>query len=86
MEKFKQHYESIKREAEGKLREFQDIRDAEHEKLMEELAFCVFAANSSAKMGLLAVELLRPVLHNGELEDYRQAVHKRVRFYNKRAE
>lgn len=85
MESFKKHYESVKEEAENKIREFKLKEAASHEELFEELAFCVFAANSSAKMGLLAVELLKPVLHKGELEDYREVVYKKVRFYNVRS-
>ena len=86
MEDFVLHYEKVKPVAERKLSEFSKHKDSEHEALFEEMAFCVFAANSSAKMGLKAVELLKPVLHEGSLEDYRKAVWCKVRFYNKRSE
>ncbi|MFT4261372.1 MAG: hypothetical protein ACMXX9_02995 [Candidatus Woesearchaeota archaeon] len=85
MEHFKRHYGAVHAEAKQRLSEFKSKKDLEHEELFEELAFCVFAANSSAKMGLLAVELLKPVLHNGELNHYKEAVHKKVRFYNVRS-
>ena len=83
---FLDHYRNVEVEALSRLKDFEGFRDASHDDLFEELAFCVFAANSSAEMGLLAVELLRPVLHHGSLDDYKRSVHKKVRFYNKRSE
>jgi N-glycosylase/DNA lyase len=85
-EEFLNHYKVVEEHAKSKLNSFSSLRDASHEELFEEMAFCVFAANSSAKMGLLAVDLLRPVLHDGTLDDYKKCVFKKVRFYNKRAE
>lgn len=81
---FLKHYNVVEREAKAKLKEFKRIRNSNE--LFKEMAFCVFAANSSAEMGLLAVKLLKPVLDRGTLDDYKLAVHKKVRFYNKRAE
>jgi N-glycosylase/DNA lyase len=83
---FKQHYSNMKQEIAKKLSEFKTNQNASNNKFLEEMAFCVFAANSSAKMGLKASKLLRDVLENGTIDDYKQAVFKTVRFYNKRAE
>lgn len=85
-EEFHAHFLKRRPEIKKRLNEFKKIKDSNHIKYFEEMTFCVFAANSSAKMGLLAVDLLRPVLHKGSLEDYKSAVFKKVRFYNKRAE
>lgn len=83
---FLNHYTSVEHEAKTRLKEFEEKRNANNEELFEEMAFCVFAANSSADMGLLAVNLLKPILQNGTLDDYKLRVHKKVRFYNKRSE
>ncbi|MFP4567767.1 MAG: hypothetical protein ACLFN8_02380 [Candidatus Woesearchaeota archaeon] len=85
-DEFLKHYKHIEYEAQAKLKEFEHISKASEKKLFEEMAFCVFAANSSAEMGLLATKLLRPILDCGTLDDYKQAVYKKVRFYNKRTE
>ena len=83
---FLKHYASVEVEAKQRITDFEKLSEANNEKLFEELTFCVFAANSSAEMGLVAVDLLKPVLEKGTLEEYKERVHKKVRFYNKRAE
>lgn len=85
-QKFFEHYKNVEKKAQKKLKEFEKQKEANHDELFEELTFCVFAANSSAEMGLVAVELLKPVLKEGTLKNYKEAVHKKVRFYNKRSE
>lgn len=85
MKEFLKHYESVEPLAKKRLNEFKKLRNSSHENLLEELAFCVFAANSSAKMGILATDLLKDVLHKGSFEDIQKAVHKKVRFYNVRS-
>jgi N-glycosylase/DNA lyase len=86
LQKLKAHHKKRKKEIEKRLGEFRDNRTASDSKFLEEMAFCVFAANSSAKMGLKAVELLKDVMDKGNLADYKKAVYRKVRFYNKRAE
>ncbi len=85
-QEFIKHYKAVEPEAKRRIKDFEKIKCASNKELFEELTFCVFAANSSAEMGLVAVELLKPVLETGTLEDYKKRVHKKVRFYNKRAE
>jgi N-glycosylase/DNA lyase len=85
MDFFLEHYKKIEPLARKRLNEFKDLKNSSHEKLLEELTFCVFAANSSAKMGILSTDLLKDVLHEGSLEDIQKAVHKKVRFYNVRS-
>ncbi len=85
-QEFLKHYEAVEDEAKRRIKDFEKLKRASNKELFEELTFCVFAANSSAEMGLVAVELLKPILEKGTLEDYKERVHKKVRFYNKRAE
>ena len=85
-QEFFKHYKNVEKRAQKRLEEFEKLKNANHDELFEELTFCVFAANSSAEMGLLATRHLKPVLKDGTLDDYKKAVHKKVRFYNKRSE
>jgi N-glycosylase/DNA lyase len=86
LNKLKAHHLKRRKDIVSRLLEFKKNKNAANKKFLEEMTFCVFAANSSAKMGLIATKLLKDVLENGTLEDYRNAVYKKVRFYNKRAE
>ena len=79
------HYHNIKPTAENRLNDFTTKPDDNHT-LFKELTFCVFAANSSAEMGIKAVNLLEPVLHTGDEQTYKDRVHGKVRFYNVRSE
>lgn len=83
MDYFLKHYYKIEEEAELKLAEFAVSKT--DKELFEELCFCVFAANSSAKMGLLAVNLLKDVLHEGGFDLYLSKVKGKVRFFNVRS-
>lgn len=82
---FKEHYFSRQDEIRKRLKEFESFRDSSDKEIFEEVAYCVFAANSSAEMATTALKLLKPVLHSGSLEDYQKTVHKKVRFYNIRS-
>lgn len=84
-EKFKKHYMIVNPLVKKRLSEFQSFRNKGTKELFEEMTFCVFAANSSAEIATIALKLLKPVLHKGNLEDYQKAVHKKVRFYNIRS-
>ena len=80
---FRKYYISKSQEIDAKISEFEEV--FENGDLFEEIIFCVFAANSSAEMGLKASNLLKDNV-DGSLEDYRRAVYKKVRFYNIRSE
>ncbi|MGV8169271.1 MAG: hypothetical protein ACP5N3_04415 [Candidatus Nanoarchaeia archaeon] len=86
LNRLKEHHKKREKEIKARLSDFKKKKNAPDSEFLEEMAFCVFAANSSAKMGLKAAELLKDVLKHGSLEDYKKAVYKKVRFYNKRAE
>jgi N-glycosylase/DNA lyase len=79
------HYHDVKDQAKQRLQTFKD-KPQTNQALFEELTFCVFAANSSAEMGLKAVDLLEPVLHTGDETTYKDRVDGKVRFYNVRSE
>ena len=85
MKEFIAHYRKVNLEAIEKLKEFEKHYFSDSDTLIEELAFCIFAANSSAKMGLKAVELLRPVIKSKNPDKIQTALFKKVRFYNIRS-
>jgi N-glycosylase/DNA lyase len=86
LQKLKSHHIKNRKQIVSRLNDFKKNKNASNKSFLDEMAFCVFAANSSAKMGLKAAELLKNVLENGSLDEYKRAVYQKVRFYNKRAE
>lgn len=53
-----------------RLEEFQSVwRSGSNERLWEELVFCIFTAGASARMGIRAIEAVRPFLVTGEPEE-----------------
>jgi N-glycosylase/DNA lyase len=53
-----------------RLHEFRDVwSKGSDARLWEELVFCIFTAGASARMGLRAVEAIRPLLMDGNRED-----------------
>lgn len=81
--KFHKHYLAKESEIRARLAEFKKPRTEEF--LWEELIYCIFAANSSAKMAQTALSLLGPIHKTATLEQMQKAVHKKVRFYNIRS-
>jgi len=61
-----------------------DIKD--DYRLFEELAFCIFTANTSADMGLKAVDAVRNVLLNGTAKEMTRRLEGIYRFNNLRPE
>ena len=59
-------------------------RTGSHERLFEELTFCIFTAGASARMGLRSVESVRPVLMTGSTREIQRALTGRHRFPNAR--
>jgi len=49
--------------------ELRNIDKNDDERLFEELCFCIFTANTSAEMGLKAVDAVRDLLLNGKAEE-----------------
>ncbi|HYV83862.1 MAG TPA: hypothetical protein VE931_10120, partial [Pyrinomonadaceae bacterium] len=56
-----------RKEIRKRLREFQDVwRNGSDARLWEELAYCIFTAGASARMGLNSVDAVRPLLLKGD--------------------
>jgi N-glycosylase/DNA lyase len=71
-----------------RLREFREIwRSGSDARLWEELVYCIFTAGASAKMGIRAVNAVRPLLHDGSQEALTHALIQppAYRFHNVRA-
>jgi len=59
-----------RREIKKKLSEFDEVwRKGTDARLWEELAFCIFTAGASARMGLNSVNAVRSLLLEGEPEE-----------------
>ena len=84
-EQFNKHFLNVQPVVRRRLKDFEKFKKYDDEKLFEEMTYCVFAANSSAKMADSALIILKPILWTASLEDYQKAVHKEVRFYNVRS-
>jgi N-glycosylase/DNA lyase len=71
----KRAYREKSEEIRARLVEFKEVRSAaSDERLFEELAFCIFTAAASARMGLRAVERVRPVLMTGSMRQIQRAL------------
>ena len=58
-----------RKEIRKRLREFEEVwRKGSDARLWEELAYCIFTAGASARMGLDSVDAVRPLLLDGEAE------------------
>lgn len=69
----------------ARLREFEEVgRAGDDARYLEELAFCIFAAGTSARHGIQCVEKVRPVLLTGDREALREAL-RGQRFFNLRS-
>lgn len=85
VEELKRIYLDKRREIRERLREFRTVgRTASHERLFEELTFCIYTAGASARMGLRSVESVRSVLMSGSTRDIQRALSGRHRFPNAR--
>ena len=66
-----------RREIRKKLSEFEEVwRSGSDARLWEELAFCIFTAGASARMGLNSIDAVRSLLLDGESEEMTRALKK----------
>jgi N-glycosylase/DNA lyase len=80
-------YQLKKDEIKGRLKEFQRVYNKGNEAIFEELCFCILTANTSAEMGIRAMEALKDVLFDGSLEEIQKSLRDSgYRFPIKRAE
>jgi N-glycosylase/DNA lyase len=81
----KQAYIQKKGSIRARLNDFKKIiRDADDNRIFEELVFCICTAGASAKMGLKSVEAMRSILHHGNLKQLRRRLRGVHRFPNNR--
>jgi len=64
--------------------ELREVNKNDDERLFEELCFCIFTANTSAEMGLKAVDAVRDLLTDGTAEEMTEKLEGIYRFNNLR--
>lgn len=70
----------------ARLKEFKQVfEQGDDRRIFEELVFCIFTANASAKMGLKAVDAVRDILMDADTEDLSSRLQHVHRFPNARA-
>jgi len=67
----------------GKM-ELREVNKKDDERLFEELCFCILTANTSAEMGMKAIDKIRPFLAKGSQEEMSNALEGVYRFNNLR--
>jgi N-glycosylase/DNA lyase len=75
------YYSCVKSKIKERLKEFAGVYSQNDRKIFEELCFCIFTANASAKMGYNCIEKIRPVLMEGSLQDLQKAIKGHYRFW-----
>ena len=81
-------YAERRKEIRARLREFNRVwQSGSDTRLWEEMVYCIFTAGASAKMGLTAVNAVRPLLGSGNRAAITRALKKppAYRFHNVRA-
>jgi N-glycosylase/DNA lyase len=77
VESIRAAYDARRGEIRARLADFREVWDAGSDaRLWEEMAFCIFTAGASARMGLRAIEAVRPLLMEGKCEQMTQALKK----------
>ena len=70
VENIRATHKARRKEIRARLAEFEEVwRKGSDRRLWEELAYCIFTAGASARMGMSAVEAVRPFLMEGGRED-----------------
>lgn len=70
-------HKARRREIRARLAEFDDVwRRGSDARLWEELVFCIFTAGASARMGMKAIEAVRPLLMDGKRAEMTKALKK----------
>jgi N-glycosylase/DNA lyase len=75
VERIRATHQARRKAVRARLAEFHEVwRSGSDERLWEELAFCIFTAGASARMGLKAIEAVRPFLLKGRRDQMTQAL------------
>ena len=77
VESIRATHKARRTEIQARLAEFDDVwRKGSDARLWEELVFCIFTAGASARMGMKAIEAVRPLLMNGKRAEMTKALRK----------
>jgi N-glycosylase/DNA lyase len=77
VESIRATHKARRREIQARLAEFEDVwRKGSDARLWEELVFCIFTAGASARMGMKAIEAVRPFLMDGKRAEMTKALKK----------
>jgi len=83
----KKEYDLKKDKIKERLNDFKEIFNKGNKEIFEELCFCILTPNASARMGINAMNSLKPILYTGNLQDLQNALKRSsYRYPNKRAE
>jgi N-glycosylase/DNA lyase len=80
-------HQARRKEIRARLREFREVWNSGSDgRLWEEMVYCIFTAGASARMGLRAVDAIRPLLKQGAAEAMTRALvrARAYRFHNVR--
>ncbi len=80
------YYSCVKDKIKRRLKEFEEAGKENDRRLFEELCFCIFTANASAKMGANCIERIRPVLLTGSAAELQKKIKGHYRFWRVRPE
>jgi N-glycosylase/DNA lyase len=84
---FKKYYELKKDEIKKRLNEFKNLYIyGDDTDIFMELCFCILTANTSAQMGINAIEKIKDIVIEGNVKEIENKLHGVYRFYKKRAE
>lgn len=86
VEDVRQAFEQRRDVVEERLEQFEQVNMTGERRWFEELCFCVLTANTSAEMGLEAMDAIRPVVHDVSADELSDVLEGVYRFYNVRAE
>ncbi|MFH1074006.1 MAG: N-glycosylase/DNA lyase [Candidatus Firestonebacteria bacterium] len=75
------YYSCVKGRIKRRLKEFEAVYKKDDRRIFEELCFCIFTANASAKMGYNCIERIRPILLKGSVSELQKAVKGHYRFW-----
>ena len=77
LEEYREHRHEIR----DRLAEFEQVCHGGDQAIFKELCFCIFAANSSAEMGMKTLSAVEDLLWDGSLEELQQRLSRGFRYW-----
>lgn len=75
VESIRATHQARRKEIRARLLEFEEVwREGSDARLWEELVYCIFTAGASARMGMKAIEAVRPLLMDGKRAEMTRAL------------